>query len=192
MTVVAEDDGWLRAVVFDDEDRWGSLIDNLHITQDRRRTGIGTALLTFPAEADAERATGKSTYLYALEQNPAAQQLYPAFGGTCIENAMVSPPAAYPPGSTAPPTSSASPGPTPHCWLAPPATHCRRRIPVRDDHRRCRRLISAHNIGASPSIARGRPRLFGVPIAVGSTPLGVQSSTLPRHATMAFHANVRV
>ncbi len=44
----------------------------------------------------------------------------------------------------------------------------------------------------SPSIARGRPRLFGVPIAVGSTPLGVQSSTLPRHATMAFHANVRV
>jgi len=55
-------------VVFDDDDRWGSPIDNLHITQDRRRTGIGTALLTCAAEADAERATGKSAYLWVREQ----------------------------------------------------------------------------------------------------------------------------
>ena len=57
MTVVAEGDtrpvGFMP-VGFDDDDRWGSLIDNLHITQDRRRTGIGTALLTCAAEADAE------------------------------------------------------------------------------------------------------------------------------------------
>ena len=94
MTVAAEDDTRLVGfvhVVFDDDDRWGSLIGNLHITQDRRRTGIGTALLTVPAEAAAERATDKSTHLWVLEQNPAAQQLYRAFGGTCIENAMVSP-----------------------------------------------------------------------------------------------------
>ncbi len=73
MTVAAEDDtrlvGFMH-VVFDDDDRWGSLIDNLHITQDRRRTGIGTALLTCAAEADAERATGKSTYLWAFERTP--------------------------------------------------------------------------------------------------------------------------
>jgi hypothetical protein len=104
MTVAAEDDTRLVGfvhVVFDDDDRWGSLIDNLHITQDRRRTGIGTALLTCAAEADAERAT-ESPRICTLEQNPAAQQFYRAFGGTCIENAMVSPPAAYPPDSTAP------------------------------------------------------------------------------------------
>jgi hypothetical protein len=43
MTVVAEADTRLVGfvhVVFDDDDRWGSPIDNLHITQDRRRTGI--------------------------------------------------------------------------------------------------------------------------------------------------------
>jgi Acetyltransferase (GNAT) family len=94
LTVAAEDDtrlvGFVQ-VVLDDDDRWGSLIDNLHITQDRRRTGIGTAFLTCAAVASAERATGKSMYLWVLEQNTAAQQFYRAFGGTCIENAMVSP-----------------------------------------------------------------------------------------------------
>jgi GNAT superfamily N-acetyltransferase len=53
MTVAAEDDTRLAGfmhVVFDDDDRSGSLIDNLHITQDRRRTGIGTALPTRAAE----------------------------------------------------------------------------------------------------------------------------------------------
>jgi hypothetical protein len=66
MTTVAEDDTGLVGfvhVVFDDDDRWGSLIDNLHVTHERRRTGIGTALLTRAAEGVAERATGKSMYL---------------------------------------------------------------------------------------------------------------------------------
>ena len=88
MTVVAEDEGrpvGLVHVVFDDDHRWGSLIDNLHITADRRRSGIGTALLTCAAEADTERATGRSTYLSVLEQNTVAQQFYRTFGGTRIE-----------------------------------------------------------------------------------------------------------
>src|SRR3954468_6152333 len=40
-TVVAEQDGGLLAflhVVLDDDPRWGSLIDNLHVTHDRRRS----------------------------------------------------------------------------------------------------------------------------------------------------------
>ena len=99
MTVVAEDDTGLVGfvhVVFDDHDRWGSLIDNLHVTHDRRRSGIGTALLTCAAEAIAERATGKSIYLWVLEQNTAAQQFYRALGGTCVEKAKVSPPGGVP------------------------------------------------------------------------------------------------
>lgn len=93
MTVVAEDDSRLVGVVhvvFDDDHRWGSLIDNLHITPDRRRSGIGTALLTCAAEADAEPATGKSTYLSVPEQNTVAQQSYRTFRGTRTEKAMVS------------------------------------------------------------------------------------------------------
>ena len=83
-------------VLFDDDDRWGSLIDNLHVTHDRHRTGIGTALLTCAAEAVAERATGKSMYLWVLEQNTAAQRFYRACGGACVERAVVSPPGGVP------------------------------------------------------------------------------------------------
>lgn len=99
MTVVAEDDiglvGFVH-VVFDDDERWGSLIDNLHVREDRQRTGIGTALMTCAVEAVVETATGRSMYLWVLEQNTAAQRFYRAFGGTCVERATVSPPGGIP------------------------------------------------------------------------------------------------
>jgi hypothetical protein len=48
VTVLAEDGtgpaGFVH-VVFDDDERWGSLVDNLHVAVGRQRGGIGTALL---------------------------------------------------------------------------------------------------------------------------------------------------
>lgn len=96
-TVVAEDDTGLVGfvhVVLDEDGRWGSFVDNLHVVQHRRRTGLGTALLSRAAEAVAERARGDAMYLWVLEQNTAAQEFYRALGGTCVEKAAVSPPAA--------------------------------------------------------------------------------------------------
>ena len=87
-TIVAEDDAGVAGfvhVIFDDDDRWGSLIDNLHVTSDRRRTGMGSALLARAGEAVVERATTASIYLWVLEQNTAAQQFYQAFGGAYVE-----------------------------------------------------------------------------------------------------------
>lgn len=83
-------------VVFDDDDRWGSLIDNLHVTKDRQRAGIGTALMTCAIVAVVETATSKSMYLWVLEQNTAAQRFYRAFGGTFVEKATVPPPGGVP------------------------------------------------------------------------------------------------
>jgi leucine dehydrogenase len=94
-TVAAEDDTGLCGfvhVVFDEDGRWGSLVDNLHVAQHRRRTGLGTALLSRAAGAVAERARGDALYLWVLEQNTAAQEFYRARGGTCVEKAPVSPP----------------------------------------------------------------------------------------------------
>ncbi|MDQ0718001.1 glutamate dehydrogenase/leucine dehydrogenase/GNAT superfamily N-acetyltransferase [Streptomyces luteogriseus] len=94
-TVVAEDDTGLAGfvhVVFDEDARWGSLVDNLHVTQHRRRTGLGTALLSRAAAAVTERARGNAMYLWVLEQNTAAQEFYRALGGACAEKAPVSPP----------------------------------------------------------------------------------------------------
>jgi hypothetical protein len=50
---------WGFGHVFFDDDRWDSFIENLHVTHDRRRSGIGRTLLTCVAGAVAERATGQ-------------------------------------------------------------------------------------------------------------------------------------
>jgi ribosomal protein S18 acetylase RimI-like enzyme len=99
LTILGEDDTGLTGfvhTVFDDDDRWGSLIDNLHVTHRHQRTGVGTALLTHAAKAVAELAVETSIYLWVLSQNTAAQRFYRALGGTCVEKAMASPPGGVP------------------------------------------------------------------------------------------------
>ncbi|HEY0453388.1 GNAT family N-acetyltransferase [Actinophytocola sp.] len=99
MTVVAADDTGLTGfvhVIFDDDDTWGSLVDNLHVVHNRHRTGLGSALLVRAAQAVADRAIGKSVHVWVLEQNTAAQRFYRALGGTNAEKAPVSPPGGLP------------------------------------------------------------------------------------------------
>src|SRR5690349_19402246 len=69
-TLIAEDDagpvGFVH-VIFDADERWGSLVDNLHVTHSRRRGGIGTTLMMRAAAAAAECATSPSLHLWVLE-----------------------------------------------------------------------------------------------------------------------------
>jgi GNAT superfamily N-acetyltransferase len=98
-TILAEHDGWMVGfihVVFDDDSRWGSLVDNLHVVHDQRRTGIGTQLLGRAARAVGDGATANAMYLWVLQQNTAAQQFYRRRGATCVETATVSPPGGDP------------------------------------------------------------------------------------------------
>ena len=83
-------------VVFDDDPRWGSLVDNLHVVHERRATGIGTRLLAGAARAVGQRAAGNAMFLWVLRQNAAAQRFYRARGATCVEAATVSPPGGDP------------------------------------------------------------------------------------------------
>ncbi|GAA1672053.1 GNAT family N-acetyltransferase [Fodinicola feengrottensis] len=99
VTVVAESGDRLVGfvhVVLDEDPIWGSLVDNLHIAHDQRRTGHGTYLLGCASRAVAERATGNGMYLWVLKQNTAAQQFYRANGATCAEAALVPPPGGDP------------------------------------------------------------------------------------------------
>ena len=92
MTVLAEDAAGLAGfvhVVFDADERWGSLLDNLHVAYDRKRTGIGATLLTRAAEGVAEYAGGRQMYLWVLAQNTAAQAFYRSLGGTVAEESTV-------------------------------------------------------------------------------------------------------
>ncbi|MCQ4214603.1 GNAT family N-acetyltransferase [Streptomyces longispororuber] len=99
VTVLAEDAAGLVGfvhVVLDHDGRWGSLVDNLHVTNDRRRGGTGTVLLGRAAAAVAERAAGPALYLWVQEQNEAARRFYRAMGGTVVETAPIEPPGGVP------------------------------------------------------------------------------------------------
>lgn len=99
LTILTQDDAGLAGfvhIVLDDDDHWGSLIDNLHVRHDRQRTGVGTALLQQAAAAIAERSRTRSMYLWVQEQNQQAQRFYAAMGGTCVEKAPIAPPGGIP------------------------------------------------------------------------------------------------
>jgi ribosomal protein S18 acetylase RimI-like enzyme len=78
--------------VLDDEERWGALIDNLHVTTQRKGEGIGTRLLSAAAEVLLERRPSSGLFLWVLEQNRAAQAFYRARHGGCVERAPVQAP----------------------------------------------------------------------------------------------------
>jgi GNAT superfamily N-acetyltransferase len=82
--------------VFDADERWGSLVDNLHVRHDRKRTGAGRALMIRAAAGVVEHAMTKAMYLWVLEQNTAAQQFYQALSGACVEKAQVPAPGGNP------------------------------------------------------------------------------------------------
>lgn len=92
-TILAEDGDGLVGfahTIFDDDPRWGSLLDNLHVVYDEKRRGVGSRLLRLTARAVLERGTG--LYLWVLEQNADARAFYEARGGACVEALVVAPP----------------------------------------------------------------------------------------------------
>ncbi|WP_179266300.1 GNAT family N-acetyltransferase [Asanoa hainanensis] len=74
--------GFVHLVV-DADPCWGSLVDKLHITNARRRGGLGSALLLRAARQAIERGTGRAFYLWVQEQNTAAQAPRRPRDGTC-------------------------------------------------------------------------------------------------------------
>ena len=98
-TVLAERHGRVVGfvhVVLNDDPVWGSLVDNLHVVHDQRRTGIGARLLARCAEGVVERTPDRRMYLWVLQQNLAAQRFYRSFGATCVQTALVSAPGGDP------------------------------------------------------------------------------------------------
>jgi ribosomal protein S18 acetylase RimI-like enzyme len=96
-TILAERDGGLVGFAytfFDDEPRWGALLDNLHVADRHKRRGIASRLLASTAEAVIERPERTGLYLWVLEQNVDAQAFYQARGGRYVGRDLASPPGA--------------------------------------------------------------------------------------------------
>lgn len=96
-TLLAEDDGAFVGfvhVVFDEDPVWGSLVDNLHVVWTRKRSGVGSLLMSAATGAVVEHGDG-GLYLWVLEQNTAAQAFYSARGGRRADRRLVPPPGGH-------------------------------------------------------------------------------------------------
>ncbi len=98
VTIIAEERslvGFANAYLARDA-RWGALLDNLHVADTHRRSGIGAQLMVLTAAAVATRAPDEGLYLWVLEQNAGAQAFYEAMGGSSVERAPVESPGGVP------------------------------------------------------------------------------------------------
>lgn len=79
-------------MILDEDPHWGTLLDNLHVTHQLKRHGIGRWLQAEAArELVRRRPTDRRFYLWVLAQNTAAQAFYAACGGIKVETTLYGP-----------------------------------------------------------------------------------------------------
>lgn len=89
--IVAEGSDGLEGFICvegDEDARWGSLIDNLHVTPDRKRSGTGKVLMRDGARWLEEHYPESPVYLWVLEHNTNARGFYERLGATNTETVM--------------------------------------------------------------------------------------------------------
>ena len=74
-----------------DDRQWGSLLENLHVTSELKRSGIGSRLLSETAQRLLRLEPSGSLHLWVLDQNAAAQAFYDARGGNRVETQLRGP-----------------------------------------------------------------------------------------------------
>ncbi len=85
LIVVAEDRDVIQGFVCafgDDDVRWGSLVDNLHVRGDAQTKGIGRQLLREAAAWAVVNYPRCGLYLWVMQANDNAQRFYERLGGS--------------------------------------------------------------------------------------------------------------
>ena len=72
-------------VYLDDDPIFGSLIDNLHVSSNLQRSGIGKILVIDCAHKIYDKSGNKKMYLWVFESNTNARIAYERLGGTNFE-----------------------------------------------------------------------------------------------------------
>lgn len=93
-TIVAELDGTVVGfahTILDRDPTLGALLENLHVTHELKRHGVGTRLTAESARAVIQRRPSTGLYLTVLEQNAAAQAFYEARGGISVGPKLAGP-----------------------------------------------------------------------------------------------------
>jgi ribosomal protein S18 acetylase RimI-like enzyme len=77
--------------ILDEDPEWGSLLENLHVTSELKRNGIGSHLLSETAQRLLRLRPAGSLHLWVLDQNTAAQAFYGSRGGSRVETQLRGP-----------------------------------------------------------------------------------------------------
>jgi GNAT superfamily N-acetyltransferase len=71
----------------DDDPRYGTLLDNLHVWPGSRSAGIGRALMAACAGEILEQGWQRGLYLWVFAANTGARRFYERHGGVAVEHA---------------------------------------------------------------------------------------------------------
>jgi ribosomal protein S18 acetylase RimI-like enzyme len=86
--IVAEDGGNIAGFACaygDDDPKWGTLLDNLHVHPEGKRRGVGTQLIAAAAHWSAREYPASGFYLWVLEGNAPARRFYERHGAQNVE-----------------------------------------------------------------------------------------------------------
>lgn len=80
---------WLLVFVLmafgEDDARWGTLIDNLHVRHDVQARGLGRRLMREAAGWVMQTHPGRGMHLWVAQKNYRAQRVYARLGGVNVE-----------------------------------------------------------------------------------------------------------
>jgi ribosomal protein S18 acetylase RimI-like enzyme len=74
----------------DNHPQWGALLDNLHVIKERKRQGIGKALMNKTAVWVNQQIPNGSYHLSVLADNAPAIAFYEKMGGKRVETTLYS------------------------------------------------------------------------------------------------------
>ena len=80
-------------VLLDEEPELGALLDNLHVSPDRHRQGIGRRLMACAAHWVAEMQPAGSMHLWVYEANEKTVRFYRSIGGNEVDHRVIVTPA---------------------------------------------------------------------------------------------------
>lgn len=75
-------------VYLNHDQKYGALIDNLHVHQDWQGRGIGRELMNYCCEWVIKQDPASKLYLWVLKNNQSARKFYERLGGQQVEEVM--------------------------------------------------------------------------------------------------------